>query len=234
MRPHFLSPTLAALIACSVPAPLSAQTPPTPDAAPLPSLAYQGRLLEGSQPVQGARLFTFAILDSTGVELWNSGSQTLPVNTGLYSIVLGATGMPTLPLDLLVRSGLKLHVTVSGEALAPDVDILPALQARSAWDFVNPLVGDVTGTQNQTLVMKLQGSPLDLTTTPPTTGQALVFDGAKWAAGTVAGTQGPIGPVGPEGPAGPAGATGAQGIQPPGLTRHHRTNGCAGPEWARW
>jgi len=177
--------------------------------------------MEGSVAVTGVRSFTFSILDSSAVEQWSSGAQNLAVTEGLYSVVLGATGMPAVPVTMLGKAGLKLHVTVSGQELTPDVDIVPAFQARSAWDFVNPLAGDVAGTQNQTLVIKLQGLPLDLTTTPPSTGQALVYNGSTWVAGTVAGTAGPVGPEGPMGPAGPSGPQGLPGA--PGAT------GAAGP-----
>ena len=244
MRHPFLTPTVATLIACSPLALLRAQVPSSnaaaADAAPLPTLAYQGRLLEGSLAVTGARSFTFVIEDSTGAALWTSGAQTLTITDGLYSTVLGATGMPALPTSVLGKAGLKLHITVSGQVLAPDVDIVPAFQSRSAWEVVGTFSGDLTGTQNQMLVMKLQGIPLDLTTTPPSTGQALVFDGSKWTASSVAGTQGPSGPqgpvgvtgatgaAGPQGPAGVTGATGAAGPQgPAGVTG---ATGAAGPQ----
>lgn len=213
MRHPFLTPTIAALIACTALPALQGQTMPTAaDVAPLPTIAYQGRLMEGGVGVTGVRQFVFSILDSTGVEQWNSTAQTLTVTEGLYSVVLGTTGMTALPVALLGKAELKLHVTVSGQVLTPDVDIVPAFQARSAWELAGSFNGDVNGTQNQTLVMKLQGLPLDLITTPPSAGQALVFNGSKWLAGSVAGTAGPTGPQGP------AGATGAQGpIGPQGL-----------------
>ena len=64
---------------------------------PVPVLAYQGRLLEATLPVTGTRTFVFSILDATGTELWNSGSQSISVNTGLYGIELGAAPMPAMP-----------------------------------------------------------------------------------------------------------------------------------------
>lgn len=218
MRQSFLSSTAAMLVGLSALAPCFAQAP---NPAPAPLVAYQGRLVEGTAPVTGARVFTFAILDSAGAELWNSGSQTLNVDAGLYGVVLGSAGMPSIPASALGHSGLQLRVSIGGVPLTPDVTILPAFQARSAWELIGAFSGDLTGTQNQTLVANLQGIPMDLTTTPPTTGQALVFNGSKWVAGTVAGTQGPIGP---QGPAGPTGATGPQGL--PGLI------GPAGPAGA--
>jgi len=154
MRRAFLTPTIATLIACvGVPVLQAQVAEAAADVAPLPTLAYQGRLLEGTTAVSGVRSFTFSILDSTSTELWNSGAQTLTVSEGLYSVVLGATGMPTLPAATLGKAGLKLHVTVSGQALAPDVDIVPAFQAISAWALAGSFSGDLGGTQNQTLVL---------------------------------------------------------------------------------
>ena len=218
--------SFAAAVACGV-TPLLAQEPPVAavaDAAPAPIIAYQGRLLEGTTPANGARQFVFSILDSAGAEQWNSGQLTLTVTDGLYSVVLGATPMPALPAAMLGKAGLKLHIVLAGQALTPDATIVPAFQARSAWEVTGSFSGDLSGTQNQILIMKLQGTPLDLTTNAPTAGQALVFNGTKWVPSTVVGTPGQTGATGPQGPAGvagptglagPAGATGATGA--PGL-----------------
>jgi len=225
MRRHpFLSPTMAVLIGLTALAPRPSYAQAAADPAPQPLLAYQGRVMEGTAPVTGSRIFTFAMLDSNGQELWNSGNQALDIEAGLYGIVLGSTGMPPIPAGLLSRSHMRLHITLSGMALTPDVDIIPALQARSAWELTGPLGGDVSGIQNATLLMNLQGTPLDLTSTPPTAGQALVFNGSKWIASSVAGTPGPAGPTGPQG------ATGSQGpLGPQGLTGLIGPTGAAGP-----
>ncbi len=232
MRPSLLTPTITALIACTAFV-LQAQVAPiavAADLAPLPAIAYQGRLMEGAAAANGARSFTFSILDSAGAEHWNSGTLTLTVSEGLYSVVLGATGMPALPATLLGKAGLKLHVVLAGQAMTPDVDIIPAFQARSAWEVTGDFAGDVTGTQNQTLIMKLQGMPLDLTTTTPTNGQALVFNGSKWVASSVVGATGPMGPAGPQGPIGATGSIGATGPQGPiGLTGLIGPQGIQGP-----
>ena len=213
MRNSFLTPTIAALIACSGPSLRTQEVPATTAAsvAPLPTIAYQGRLLDGAAIASGARVFTFSILDVAGVQQWNSGALTLTVEEGLYSVVFGSTGMPPLPTPMLGMSHLKLHVTVSGLALTPDVDIIPAFQAHGAWEVTGAFGGDVTGTQHQMLVMKLQGTALDLITTPPGTGQALVFDGSKWVPGNVAGGSGGTGPAGPKGDTGATGPAGAKG-----------------------
>ncbi|WP_243303801.1 collagen-like protein [Geothrix oryzisoli] len=219
-RPSLLTLTLASLAAG-----LHAQGTPAPAvvlAAPAPQVAYQGRLTEAGLPVTGTRSFTFAILDSQGTELWNSGAQNVSVNNGLYAVVLGGTGMPVIPAALLGTPNLKLHLAINGVPLTPDSDLVPALQARSAFEFSGPLAGDVGGTQNATLVLRLNGVPLD--PAAPAAGQALVFNGSSWAPATAAG---PMGPEGPAGPAGPMGATGPQG--PIGLTGAPGPQGATGP-----
>lgn len=190
-------------------------------APPLPVLAYQGRLTEAGLPVTGSRAFVFSILDGTGAEIWNSGMQTLSVNSGLYAALLGAPPMPAMPATLPAQPNLKLHVVVEGIALSPDTDLVPALQARSAFEVSGGFAGDVGGTQSATTLLQLQGIPLDLATLPPSAGQGLVYNGAKWVAGTVAGVPGPMGPQGPAGPEGTMGLAGPAG--PTGLT------GPAGP-----
>jgi len=203
MRHPFLTPTMAALIALG--SPLSAQEPLAAAAAaaamPLPQLAYQGRLKEAGVAANGARSFVFSLLDSTGLEVWNSGTVTVTVTDGLYSVVLGATGMTPISSSVLGLSGLKLHLLIGGAPMLPDVDLVPAFQARSAWELVGAFSGDVTGTQNQTLITQIQGVPIDLTTTKPTTGQVLAFNGTKFVPSSVAGVKGDTGDAGPPGEA---------------------------------
>ena len=231
MLQMFRTLSFAAAIACGV-TPLFAQELPltaAADAAPAPTIAYQGRLIEGTTPANGARQFVFSILDSAGAEQWSSGQQTLTVTDGLYSVVLGGTGMPGLPVAMLGKAGLTLHITLSGQALVPDATIVPAFQARSAWEVTGSFSGDLSGTQNQILIMKLQGTPLDLTTNAPTAGQALVFNGTKWVPSTVVGTPGQTGPQGPQGPTGVAGPSGPKGLTgPAGATGAPGLNGLDG------
>lgn len=213
MRPF----TALSLLLVAAPA-LVAQAP---DAPPPPMLAYQGRMVEAGLPVTGLRDFTFALLDAGNAELWNSGLQSLPVTNGLYSALLGGTGMPPIPTSVLAKAHLKLRVTVGGALMTPDVDLVAALQARSAFEVSGAFAGDMGGTQNATTLLQLQGIPLDLTTLAPAAGQGLVYNGAKWLPGTVSGTPGPTGPTGatgvtgPQGPLGPIGPIGIPGTSGP-------------------
>jgi hypothetical protein len=127
-------------------------------------------------------------------------------------------------------------VAIEGRTLTPDVDLVPALQARSAFELSGGFSGDLGGTQHATKLQSLQGTPLDLTTTAPGAGESLVFNGAKWMPTLVAGTAGPMGPVGPVGPVGPMGAQGPQGLPGlpgfPGSTGATGATGATGPQGA--
>jgi hypothetical protein len=113
------------------------------DPVPDPLIAYQGRLIEGGSVVDGDRVFTFAIHNGGG-ELWNSGHVTLTVTNGLYSVVLGGAPLPAIPGAILGQSGLTLRVTVTGQALTPDVALVPGLQATFAWNAAS--AESITGT----------------------------------------------------------------------------------------
>lgn len=58
-------------------------------------------------------------------------------------------------------------------------DATNATTATTAVSFTGSLAGDVTGTQSATVVSRLRGR--SISTTAPTTGQALVYDGSSWA-----------------------------------------------------
>ena len=205
---------LASILILGFSGKLSAQVA---DPAPRPVLAYEGRLVESNTFVTGLRTFVFSVIDSNGTELWNSGTQTLTVASGLYGVVIGSAGMPALPASLTLRANLHLRVIADGVQLSPDVPLIPAFQAGTAWNVIGPFYGDISGTQQTISVNKLKGTPIDLAA-PLSSGEVLTFNGTSWIASNPTGSEGPPGPPGlqgPEGPAGPAGATGAMGPQGP-------------------
>jgi hypothetical protein len=202
------------------------------DPAPSPVLAYEGRLLESNVPATGARTFVFSIVGSSGSELWTSGPQTLTVIGGLYGVVLGATGMPPLPVTLALQTDLHLRVNADGVQLSPDVPLIPALQASTAWSVIGPFLGDISGTQQTISVDKLKGTPLDLTVAP-SSGEVLTFNGTSWiASAPTGGGQGPPGPAGPTGATGSQGAAGPQGLM--GTTGAAGPPGATGPPGLNW
>ncbi len=109
-------------------------------APPAPELNYQGRLVENGLPVTGTRFFGFAILNAT-TQLFESPEHTVSVVDGLYAVRL--TGFDA---SLLPQSGLLLRVRVGTTAgalvaLAPDVALIPALQATTAFSVVPGAIG---------------------------------------------------------------------------------------------
>ncbi len=218
MRSRLVSPLAFLVVATQ--APVFAQAPPRAAAvaaAPSPVLAYQGQYLEGgTEAITGSRTFQFDILGSSGAALWSSGPLTVAVKAGLYAVELGVGATPAIPQAVPGQTGLKLRVAVGTElwnlvVMSPDVDLIPVFQASSAFQMTGAFAGDMGGTQNATTLLRLQGYPLDLTSTAPKAGQVLAFTGSRWVAGTVAGQQGPAGSVGPQGPMGASGPTGPQG-----------------------
>jgi hypothetical protein len=197
------------------------------DPAPIPLVAYEGRLSESNTLANGVRSFVFTIVDSSGNQLWNSGTQGVTVTGGLYGIILGGGGMPPLPGSLMGRTNLNLRVNIDGVQLSPDVPLIPALQAITAWNVGGPFLGDISGRQQLISVDKLKGIPIDIAKAP-IPGEVLTFSGSSWIASSpLAGPQGPQGAIGPSGPAGPqglvgpigpVGPVGPQGVAGPGAS----------------
>lgn len=143
------------------------------------------------------------------------------------------------------KSGTTLPATCSvGETFfktnAPAGANLYACTAQNSWTAqsgTTTLSGDVTGALSATVVTQIQGRPVS--STAPSSGQSMVWNGTSWVSQTITGAQGPAGPTGPQGPqgpAGPAGATGAQGPAGPmgatGATGAQGAAGTAGPTGA--
>lgn len=206
-----LTRMVLSLVSMSLAAPvlLSQAVPP---AIPSPVLTYQGRLSLAGVPVTGQTPFTFTILQPGGPELWNSGAVSLAVSQGLYTVELGGPGTPAIPGSILGLPGLQLKVAVGTTVLSPNIDLVPAFQASSTFQITGPLAGDVGGTQNATVLLRLQGYPLDLSTHAPQAGEVLGFDGAQWVSGVLLGAPGKAGSAGPMGPAGPVGPQGRTGL----------------------
>ncbi|MBK9247815.1 MAG: hypothetical protein IPM69_06780 [Ignavibacteria bacterium] len=103
-------------------------------------IPYQGYIAaQSGKPYSGSFQFEFSIvLGSGGLPAWNSGAITLPVKDGIYSVILGATGQPTLSSSLFVnnpdtRLRISFDDAVKGkETLTPDVQFLPVPYAVHA------------------------------------------------------------------------------------------------------
>jgi hypothetical protein len=113
-------------------------------ADPAPLLTCQGRLTTSGQTASGNHVFTFSIINPDSSVAWTASAITLPVNDGLYAVVLGDTtvaGMPAIPAGILTTSGLSLRITADAQLLSPDVALIPAVQANLAFHVANGVIG---------------------------------------------------------------------------------------------
>ncbi|MGD8902183.1 MAG: hypothetical protein PVI67_01325 [Anaerolineae bacterium] len=103
-----------------------------PDASPAavagaPSVvSYQGQVQVGEDLYDGTGYFKFAIVDGLGFSTWSNdgtsadgsepaGSVSLPVSDGLFSVLLGDSGMPPLTAAAFGDDESDLHVWFSSD-----------------------------------------------------------------------------------------------------------------------
>jgi hypothetical protein len=94
--------------------------------APL-KINFQGRLEESGQPAEGAKNFVFKIYDSLsgGSLVWTSQAQSVPVTSGVFSVVLEA-GTP-VNLSTAAFAGARfVEITVDGVPLSPRQEMASA------------------------------------------------------------------------------------------------------------
>jgi hypothetical protein len=84
---------------------------------------YQGRVTVGGTNFNGTGQFKFALVNNGASQTyWSNGvnAVSLPVTKGLYSVLLGDTGMNAIPSAVFTNSDVRLRVWFNGEQLAPD------------------------------------------------------------------------------------------------------------------
>ncbi len=90
---------------------------------------YQGKLLENGQPVNATKSITFTI------GTWTE-TQNIEIKNGIYSVQLGA--FTPIPEEIFDQENVTLKISIDGNNLAPQTDILSvpyafkALKAKSA------------------------------------------------------------------------------------------------------
>ncbi|NNF60518.1 MAG: hypothetical protein HKN06_04215 [Gammaproteobacteria bacterium] len=182
------------------------------------SLSYQGYLADASgSPVNGVSTITFSIYNVPieGIPLWTD-MQTVPVDQGLFSVLLGNPLNPFPPGTF--DGPLWIGITVSGDA-----EMVPRRQlTKVSYAFEADDASTVQGLGPEAL----QGA-----TGPPGPPGPPGADGAQGLTGPE-GPQGLTGPEGPQGLTGPPGADGAQGLPgpegPQGLTGPPGADGAQG------
>ena len=78
--------------------------PLTLSAAPIP---YSGKVAINGLNFQGEAQFTFALRDANGAVHWRNGADAdssinVPVDRGLYVVLLGGQGMNPIPSNLFL------------------------------------------------------------------------------------------------------------------------------------
>lgn len=74
---------------------------------------YQGRITVSGTNLTGTGQFKFALVNSDGgITYWSSGDSTvaIPVTKGLYSVLLGDTGMNPIPASVFTHGDVRLRV----------------------------------------------------------------------------------------------------------------------------
>lgn len=105
-------------------------------------LSYQGRLVVQGTNFTGTGQFRFALVNEDGSQsFWSNGvgTVTVPVTKGLYSVLLGGTGMDPVPWAVFTNSDVRLRVWFDGsqQPLSPDQRIAAvgyAMMAASVAD----------------------------------------------------------------------------------------------------
>lgn len=103
-------------------------------------ISYQGRLSDtnGVAINDPAVSMTFAIFDvaNGGTALW-SESQTVNVQDGIYTVLLGSVGPQALDDSVFTSSNTWLRVTVNGETMTPRQPFASSAYALSAGTVAN-------------------------------------------------------------------------------------------------
>ncbi len=184
------------------------------------SFSYQGQLMVGNQPAEGAcdlRLSLFDAAEDGAMIGATIDAERTPVDAGVFAVELDF-GAEALAVDTDGAGGRFLEIEArcpAGvgrfETLAPRQSITPAPFARLAHRALES--DNATG---------------DITPRSLSIGDELVIDADGNWVGDTAGLEGPQGPEGPEGPAGPAGQPGEQGE--PGADGADGADGAPGPQ----
>lgn len=165
-------------------------------------ITYQGQLQSSSAPASGNYDFEFALFDGGGAQIGPTLARNgVAVAGGVFTVNLDfGAGFPgaTRFLEIRVRqSGAGAFTTLSPrqpvtsapysiKSLTANTadNAANATNALTATNFSGNLAGDVTGTQSNNTVVRLQNR--NVASTPPLDGQVLKYNGAanQWLPGT--------------------------------------------------
>jgi hypothetical protein len=91
------------------------------------TISYQGRLTDNGVPVNGLKSVRFKIYDRSSNPIWNSGSVSVTFTDGLFTVELGQSPQPSLPVDIWPSdTAMSLGVTI-----APNPELSPRLKFKT-------------------------------------------------------------------------------------------------------
>jgi hypothetical protein len=152
----------------------------------LPATSLTGTVPNTNLPANLARLD--ASQTFTGSNTFSGVARLTNAANAFKGTFTGNGGGLTSLNPASLSSG-TANINISGSAIsalsaASAGSAGSAAIALDAYTFLDPLAGDVTGVQEETIVERIQGIPVS--TTAPATNQLLRFDGAQWVPAAVA------------------------------------------------
>jgi hypothetical protein len=127
-----------------------------------------------SNPSPSAKLTVNGSISATGGTFTNPINASITGTAGTVTNGVYTTGSYADPAWITSLAGSKVSGTVANATHAASAD-----SATMATNFTGALSGDVTGSQGSTTVTALRGVPLS--SSAPTMGQVLTYNGTAWA-----------------------------------------------------
>ena len=96
------------------------------------TISYQGRLTDNGVAISGAKNVVFTIYSGSGAQVWSSGSISVGFNNGLFSVELGKSPQPSMPVDIWSAD----TAMTLGVAIPPSSELTPRLRfSTTAYAF---------------------------------------------------------------------------------------------------
>ncbi len=181
-------------------------------------ISYQGHLMDpDGNPLSGTYDFVFHIYDTDtgGVANWSEIQNGIPVQDGIFQVVLGAV----TPITLDFTTNYWLEIAVDGETMLPRQPLTSVGTALNAQD--------VSGQDIHPRSIRIDGYGLIVNEQGQWVGDPTGLIGPTGPQGEP-GIQGVQGEAGPQGVPGPTGPQGVQGVQ--GETGPQGVRGLTGPQ----
>jgi|GEM_PF-1102001 len=148
-------------------------------------MTYQGRLTSSGTPYNGAKNVIFTIYNGSGASIWSSGTVSITLADGLFSVELGKSPQPPLPVD-----NWQLDTLLSlGIAMPPDPELSPRYRFTTTGYAFTAKTADLAGSIADNTVNSakiVDGSILfqDFARNEATDGKVIKWEKEHWVAAT--------------------------------------------------